>query len=68
MRVQCKTANMREIVKAEGGKKLQTASRRNRSGVNFVRSHPSFMSLPQLNFTLSAIEELEYKEPKVTVF
>jgi hypothetical protein len=33
---ECKTANMREIVKAEGGKKLQTASRRNRSGVNFV--------------------------------
>jgi ankyrin repeat protein len=32
------------------------------------RSHPSFMSLLQLNFTLSAIEELEYKEPKVTVF
>jgi hypothetical protein len=33
---ECKTASMREIVKAEGGKKLQTASRRNRSGVNFV--------------------------------
>jgi hypothetical protein len=33
---ECKTANMREIVKAEGGKKRQTASRRNRSGVNFV--------------------------------
>jgi hypothetical protein len=25
---ECKTANMREIVKAEGGKKLQTASRK----------------------------------------
>jgi hypothetical protein len=60
---------MREIVKAEGGKKLQTASRRNRSGVNFVATIVFIMChLVLLHVNLGTRHHLHFCTGSGTVF